>query len=131
MNTIRQTFYKHYETLIIRECKRNNPSFNKIQAIYNMSRALPRNYSANGDYARRALINICLKYNLIKDIANFIVYNLAPGGRFRYLNSSDFKPYDINLQDECISLIACTPIAVFTDYRRPTKFIRKYDDDKL
>lgn len=114
---------ENWELLMIRQCKKNNPSKYIFARIYGVSRALPTLYCNNFEYINYALLGICLKFGLIRDIHEFILYDINPVCRHGIFPT---KPYSEHLYHKLISTIACSPVKKFPRYPDPALIRHKY-----
>jgi hypothetical protein len=100
--------------LLIRECKKSNPSVNVLCRIISKGYDIPLPY-VDLSYINYHLCKIAVDYNLIRDFPAFLAFDCNPK------NWGNQKSYMENFLDKIISVIACSNISKFPNYRRPLK----------
>ena len=116
----------NWELLMIRQCKKNITSMRNLARIYAASRALPLQYCNNYSYVNRALLFICLKFGLIRDFEDFVLYKIHPDKDKCWGKPS--KSYDETLYQALVGVIANTRVDEFPRYPNPAWFRNKYPD---
>lgn len=116
---------ENWELLMIRQCKKNNPSIRNLRRIYAHSRAMSVSYYKNNfKFINHALLQICLDFDLIHNINQFITVEIHPDKDKWWSGVS--KTYDESLCDALISVIMCSEIKKFPRYPRSAWFRNKY-----
>jgi hypothetical protein len=106
-----------YDILLIRQCKKNNPS------LRSMRRIIGWRCGSTFDYVDKShvvyhLTNLIIKYGLVRDWNEFLLNDLNPVKWW----TKEEKSYIDNLLDVLISKIACSEISKFPRYRSPLRF---------
>jgi hypothetical protein len=111
------------DLLIIRQCKKNEPSINILNKLVCKRHALGYD-SIDKAPLIHVLIEIVLNYDLIRNMEEFLTVDLNPDDwRKKY-----YKPqtYQENLINQLISKIALTSVDKFPRYPKPALFKNKY-----
>jgi hypothetical protein len=114
------------DLLIIRQCKKNDPSINILNKLACKRHALWYD-SLDKAPLIHVLIEIVLDHGLIRDMEEFLTVDLNPDDwRKKYYKP---KNYQENLIDQLISKIAVTSVDKFPRYPIPAWFKNKYKDE--
>ena len=102
-----------------------------LARIYAVSRALAFQCCNNYTYVNRALLSICLKFGLIRDLEEFILYKIHPN-RDKWIKGLvehyDDASYDESLYGALVSVIANSRVDKFPRYPKPAWYRNKYPD---
>jgi hypothetical protein len=111
------------DLLIIRQCKRNNPSINILNKLACKRHGLSYDYLDKSPLIH-VLTEIVLEYNLIRDMYEFIAVDLDPDNwRNKFYSPVTYKE---NLINQLINKISCSSVDKFPRYPRPAWFKNKY-----
>lgn len=124
-----KTIEQNWETLMIRACKNGKRSPRRLRRIYAASRALPIEYTPI-EYATNGMMEIIVKFDLIRNLHDFIVEIDHERSGFWYAGCRDRKKYEMDFKEaffrRCASTIALTEVSKFPGYRAPAYFRNKY-----
>lgn len=117
--------FDDFDILLIRQCKRNKPSIRSLRRIVGMRCALNLEYVTKGDVVH-FLMQIVLKFNLIRDWQEFLVFDMNPKKWWR-----DDVPKDHidNLLEQLISKVSLTEVKIFPKWRSPARFRKQYPEE--
>jgi hypothetical protein len=111
------------DLLLIRACKREKPSLRTMKRIVGRRYALHVKH-VELQYVCKTLLKICLDYELIRDMEEFILFDINPKKWW----TKEEKSFLDNVFDELVSVICCTEVKKFPRYRSSARFRNKYPD---
>jgi hypothetical protein len=114
----------NWDLLIIRAIKKHNKYEMIIKFIKNIlaRRQWISKCYVDNHFMSHYLLNICIDYNLICNLHEFIYKDLNPKKWW----TKEVKSYEDNLIHELIGVIAVSEVSKFPRYPRPAWFRNKY-----
>lgn len=121
-----------WKLMMIRACKKNRHSSRTFRRIYGASRALPLEHTPI-EYATNGLMEIIVKYGLVRNWHDFIVSIDHKRTGYWYMACQDCEKYTMSFKEaflyECASLIALTSIDKFPSYHPSARFRNRKESE--